>query len=199
MQSEFLPALPALATLVEECAHARAHALRDPDDSAWALRVIHAEAAGRELLLAWLRPGAFPQRMSLSLELKRLLGLVQTLILASAPEAQSAPTLTVICRHVEVVDEVALLLRDSAVLTVLAARGDGAMDVVVTLDVEQGAVRLRVESDQPCSDSAPMYPHSAALCRALATLGGTCSMHETPHQSWLVDMHVPARLERTTQ
>jgi hypothetical protein len=193
MRSETLPSVvTALAAFIEECAHMRAHTLPATDELGWMQRALHAEAAGRELLMAWLRPALFPTETPLGAELKRLLGLVQTLLLASTPEDSITPTLTVVSRHVELSDESAWLVRDLALLMVLAAREDGALDMVITLDTDDDQVRLRVETDRPGLASMPStHPRIAAMRRALRPTNGTWKGAETEHGSWLIVVRVP--------
>jgi hypothetical protein len=188
------PVVTALAAVIEECAHMRAHRLPAPDDFAQTDRALHAEGAGRELLLAWLRPTSFPAQTPLGAELKRLVGLLQILLHASTPEDQVAPTLTVAYRHVELPDNAASALRDMTMLLILSAWNDGALDMAISLDTDaEGFACLRVESDQAGMASAPLaHPRAAAIRRALAPLGGSWNGMQTNHGSWLIDVRVPA-------
>jgi hypothetical protein len=195
------PVVTALAAVIEECAHMRAHRLPSPDDPDRTDRALHAEATGRELLLAWLRPTSFPSQTTLGAELKRLVGLLQTLLHASTPEEQVAPILTAACRHVDLSDVAASALRDLAMLLVLSAWNDGAMDVAITLEPDGDAyARLCVESDQAGMASAPpAHPRVAAIRRALTPLGGSWNGMQTNHGSWLIDVRVPALVAHTEE
>jgi hypothetical protein len=188
------PVVMALAAVIEECAHMRAHQLPSPDDPDRTDRALYTEAASRELLLAWLRPTSFPSQTTLGAELKRLVGLLQTLLHASTPEDQVAPTLTVAYRHVELPDNAASALRDMAMLLILSAWNDGALDMALSLDTDaEGFACLRVESDQAGMASAPpAHPRVAAIRRALTPLGGSWTGMQTTHGSWLIDVRVPA-------
>lgn len=193
------PAVTALAALVEECAHMRAHSLEATDDPSWTQRALCAEAAGRDLLLAWLRPTAFPTKTALGAELKRLMGLTQTLLLASSPLDGLVSTVTVVSRHVDLADGAAWTLRDLALLIVLAAREDGAVDMVVHLDTEDCHVRLRVETDQPgLACMPPAHPRIVALRRRLRPIQGTWAGSATQHGSWLIDVRIPKLPSRET-
>jgi hypothetical protein len=193
MPSDALPpVLTALAALVEECAHMRARSLPAADDPNWWQRALRAEAAGRELLLAWLRPTPFPAETSLGAELKRLLGLVETLVLASSPLDGTVTTLTVVSRHVELPPAAAWILRDVALLIVLAAHQDGALDFVLSLYTEDSQVRLRVESDKPgFACLPPGHPRVRVVQEALALFQGDCARQPTKHGSWLMEAWVP--------
>src|ERR671939_1086177 len=96
-------------------------------------RMLHAEDAERELMAALVRPDPYPG-MSLGAVIRRLVGYLQTVINASTPDEEIAPLLTVRVHHVAVSTERARLLRDAAILLVLAALDDGAQNIAVRLE-----------------------------------------------------------------
>jgi hypothetical protein len=126
-----------VAALLDQCAHQRAGMLPTSyqEDPMRLPRMLQAEAAGRELMAALVRPDPYPD-LSLGAVLRRLIGYLQTVITASTSEEQIAPFLTARVHHVAVEPDVARLLRDAAILLVLAAYDDGAGNIDVRLASE---------------------------------------------------------------
>src|SRR6266542_3177418 len=124
-----------VAAFLEQCAQQRAGAVSTlyEDDPMRLPRMLQAEAAGRELMAALVRPDPYPD-ISLGAVIRRLVGYIQTILTASTPAEEITPLLTVRTHHVSVGADAARLLRDAAILLVLAALDDGAQEVAVRLD-----------------------------------------------------------------
>lgn len=139
-----------VATLLEQCAQRRAGVISAhyQEDSVHITRMLQAEAAGRELLTALVRPDPFPDS-SLGATLRRLVDYMQTVITASTPEDQLAPLLTTRMHRVVAGCAVTRLLRDAMILLVLTAIDDDATGVEVRLERTDGGTTLTVESDRP--------------------------------------------------
>jgi len=179
-----------VAALLEQCAQQRAGIVPPvyQDDSMRLTRMLQAEAAGRELMAALVRPDPYPD-ISLGAVIRRLLGYIETVISASTPDEQLAPLLTVCVRHVSLGADTAQLLRDAAILLVLTALDDGAQNVDVRLDNED-RVRLSVESDRPgVVDDLP----TLQLIRGgiIANGGEWTSVRAAHGGSWMVSMTMP--------
>jgi hypothetical protein len=159
-------------------------------------RMLQAEAAGRELMAALVRPDPYPG-VSLGAVLHRLVGYLQTVLTASTPDDQIAPMLTVHVRRVLIRADIARLLRDAAILLVLAALDDGAQNVDVRLDNERGETRLIVESDRPAitADLPALYELRANIAAQGGTWETACATHGA---SWLVQITIPALSVRET-
>ncbi len=184
-----------VATLLEQCATQRAGVVPSlhEDDAVRLARMLQAEAAGRELMVALVHPNPYPD-MSLGAVLRRLVGYLQTVLTASTPDEQLAPLLTVRAHHVALDAGGSSLLRDAAILLVLTACDDGARNIDVRLEREpSGGARLEIESDRPGVTAE--LPILQSLQAAIVGRGGRwqtgCAAHGS---SWIVDIAIPAPL-----
>jgi hypothetical protein len=181
--------------LLEQCATQRAGVVPSlyEDEPARLLRMLQAEMAGRELMAALVRPDPYLD-MSLGAILRRLVGYVQTVLTGSTPDEQIAPLLTVRAHHVALDAGGTNLLRDVAILLVLAACDDGARNIDVRLDrVVVGGARLEFECDRPGVTAG--LPILQSLQAAIVGRGGRwqtgCAAHGS---SWIVAIALPAFL-----
>ena len=183
-----------VAALLEQCAQRRAGVIAGPyqDDSVQVTRMLQAEMAGRELMAALVRPNPFPH-LSVATTLRRLLGYLQTVLAASTSDDQIAPMLTARLRHVSVNDKGAALLREVAILLVLAAIDDDAQEVEVRLEPGVTGVVLTVESDR--QGVTAELPALRALRDEIARSGGAWDVARAPHgASWMIVISMPMKL-----
>jgi hypothetical protein len=180
-----------VAALLELCAQRRAGVISAPyqEDPVQFARMLQAEAAGRELMAALVRSDPYPD-ISLGAVIRRLVGYIQTILTASTPAEEITPLLTVRTHYVTVGADAARLLRDAAILLVLAALDDGAQEVAVRLDGTSAEACLIVESDRP--GMMADLPSLVSLRATVAAGGGTwntaCATHGA---SWLVHVTIP--------
>ncbi len=120
-----------------------------PDELAHLRAQVQAETASRELLQAVIEPRATPNGASLGVQMKALMTLVQTIVQHSTPGGEESPQITVSYRYVDVSHTMSRLLRDGALLLVLCALDDGALDIRVSLEVDGESVRITVRSTSP--------------------------------------------------
>ena len=187
-----------VAALLEQCAQRRAGVISAPfqDDPGQVGRMLQAEAAGRELMAALVRPDPFPD-LSVAATMRRLLGYLQTVLTASTPDDQIAPLLTARVRQVSVSDEDASTLRDAAILLVLAAIDDDAQEVEIRLEAGTMGTLLTVESDAP--GVAAQLPTLRTLRDSIAKSGGAWEVSRAPHgASWIVEVVRPVQLLEAT-
>jgi anti-sigma factor RsiW len=181
-----------VAAFLEQCAQqrARSSSLREQQDDPTQLnRMLQAEAAGRELMAALVRPDPYPD-MSVCAILRRLIGYIQTVIAVSTPDEQVEPLLTVRVHHVRVDADAARLLCEAALVLLLAALDDSALNIDVRLDSEGTSARLSVESDRPCITAD--LPTFQAIRDSIAIGGGAWEAASAPHgSSWLVHVRMP--------
>lgn len=180
-----------VAALLEQCAQRRAGVISAPyqEDVGQVTRMLQAEVAGRELMAALVRPDPFPD-LSIAATLRRLVGYLQTVLAASTPEEQMAPMLTARVRQVAVSDEEAALLREAAILLVLAAIDDDAQEVEVRLEPGKMGAVLTVESDR--QGVTADLPALRALRDEVGRAGGAWDVTHAPHgASWMVRVSMP--------
>jgi len=183
-----------VAALLELCAQRRAGVISAPyqEDSVQVTRMLQAEAAGRELMAALVRPNPFPD-LSVAATMRRLVGYLQTVLAASTSEDQIAPMLTARVRHVSMNDKEAVLLREAAILLVLAAIDDDAQEVEVRLEPGLRGAVLTVESDR--QGVTAELPALRALRDEIGRSGGAWDVAPAPHgASWMVVISMPLKL-----
>jgi len=181
-----------VAAFLEQCAQQRARfSIRyQQDDPTRLARMLQAEAAGRELMAALVRSDPYPD-MSVCAILRRLIGYIQTVIAVSTPDEQVEPLLTVRVHYVRVDTYAARLLCEAAMVLLLAALDDGALNIDVRLDSEGTSARLAVESDRPCITAD--LPAFQAIRGSIAVGGGAWEAECAPHgSSWLVHVRIPS-------
>lgn len=183
-----------VAALLELCAQRRAGVISAPykEDPVQVTRMLQAEAAGRELMAALVRPDPFPD-LSVAATMRRLVGYLQTVLAASTSDDQIAPMLTARVRHVSMSDKEAALLREAAILLVLAAIDDDAQEIEVRLDPATHGAVLTVESDRQgvTAELAALR----ALRDEIGRSGGAWDVAHAPHgASWMVVISMPMRL-----
>lgn len=180
-----------VAALLEQCAQRRAGMIAAPyqDDPSHIARMLQAEAAGRELMAALVRPEPFPD-LRVAATLRRLVGYLQTVLAASTADEQLAPMLTTRLRQVAVCGADAATLCAAAVLLVLAAIDDDAQDVEIRLEAGPLGTVLTVESD--AAGVAAELPAVRALRDSIAQRGGMWDVSRAPHRaSWMVVISLP--------
>lgn len=183
-----------VAALLEQCAQRRAGVISAPykEDPVQVTRMLQAEAAGRELMAALVRPDPFPD-LSVAATMRRLVGYLQTVLAASTSDDQIAPMLTARVRHVSMSDKEAALLREAAILLVLAAIDDDAQEIEVRLDPATHGAVLTVESDR--QGVTAELPALRALRDEIERSGGAWATSHAPHgASWMVVISMPMRL-----
>jgi hypothetical protein len=187
-----------VAAFLEQCAQQRVSAVLPvyEHDGARLLRMLQAEAAGRELVTALVRPNPYPDQSQGAI-IRRLLGYIQTVLVASTPDEEIAPLLTVRAHHIALDPEGASLLRDAAILLVLAASDDGARNIDVRLESTDCGAHLTIESDRP--GVTVEQPSMHGLRSRIAAHGGSWDVTRPVHgSSWLVHVGVPALQVRET-
>lgn len=179
--------LVGVVALLEQCAQQRAGVVVTVDDPLHTRRMLQAEAAGRELIAALVRPPP-AHEWSLAAYLRRLASSVQTVISASLTDAQPHPLITTRVQHVVADEPTTRLVAHAAVLLVVAALDDDALEIDLRLARVPHGVWLTVESDRPPAESQPLR----AFQRHIVACGGFWETEDAPHGgSWLVHVTVP--------
>lgn len=155
-----------------------------PDELAQLRGRVQAETASRELLQAVIEPRATPHGAKVGVQIKAVLTLVQTILAHSTLEYETPPRITVDYRLVEVPHPTARLLRDAALLLVLCALDDGALDIRVSVDRDTTAVQVRVRSDSPGLVSVRETDDGRALTARIrdaqgVVMWGACGVRDT--------------------
>lgn len=186
-----------VAALLEVCAQQRAGDVPMypvADETTRLSRTVQAEAAGRELLSALVRPEPW-SGLTPAATIRRMIGYLQTVISASAPETVYPPLITIQAHHVELDGYMQRFLRDAALCLVLAVYDDGANSVAVRVEAMPKGARLTVERDGLASSS--VHPVLHGLKTTIVANGGTWGEAHADHgQSTIVTVMLPATSQR---
>jgi hypothetical protein len=111
---------------------------------------------------------------------------------ATTPDQTALPTISVTYATVRLPPHRLCHLRDGALVLVLAALDDGALDLTLSLrDCDLGTVLLTLESDRPGLANGAAHEMRAALQAALQPLDITIQTEATDW-SWRSTLTVPA-------
>ena len=180
-----------VVALLEQCAQRRAGARSAPyqDELTQATRMLQAEAAGRELMAALVRPDPFFD-LSLAGAMRRLVNYLQTVLTASTSDDQIAPLLTTRMHRVLASSAVQRLLCDAMLLLVLTAIDDDATGVEVRLERIEERTILTVESDR--LGAVDELAALQSVRSAVAGSGGEWVSRLAEHGgSWIVIVAMP--------
>lgn len=179
--------LVGVVALLEQCAQQRAGVVMTVDDPLHTRRMLQAEAAGRELIAALVRP-PHAHEWSLAGYLRRLASSVQTLVSASLTDDQPQPFITTRVQHIVTDEPTTRMVAHAAVVLLLASLDDDALAIDVRLARVPHGIWLTVESDRPPVESQPVRD----VRRGIESCGGFWETEDAPHGgSWLVHVTVP--------